>query len=150
RIQSVYQRMSTSKAVLVLPANTFRVTGRVRDEGLSLASARVQVTAGLSAGLSTTTNDFGVYYLYGVRDDIQVQVSKDGYQTQSNSFTVGDNITVDFNLTPSAPRVQVEGNYRLTLTAAPECAAELSEEARSRSYDAAVTQVGPLLTVRLS
>lgn len=134
--------------VLVLPAGTSRLIGKVRDGDLPVSDARVEVLAGTGQGLITFTNAVG-YRLYGVAGDIDVRVTLNGYQEQRKSLTVTGNQTLDFDLVLTRPREEVAGTYTLTVTAAAECREALPEEARIRTYTAVVTQQGPRLGIVL-
>lgn len=91
----------------------------------------------------------GSYVLYGVAGDIEVRVTRDGYQEQRKSLQVTGHQRLDFDLILSRPRDEIAGTYILAVTASNECQARLREEARKRTYTALVTQTGPRLTVTL-
>jgi hypothetical protein len=133
--------------VLVLPNGTFRLVGAVRDAGVSLSGARVEVIAGTGQGLATIAN--GHYVLFGVAGDIEVRATRDGYQEQRQRVRVTSHHQLDFDMVLSRPRDEVAGTYTLTVTAAAECRENLPEEARSRRYTAVLGQEGPRLTATL-
>lgn len=141
-------RTATKSDVVVVPAGTSRLVGTVRDAGLPVPGARVEVTAGTGRGLIALTNTVG-YRLYGVFGDIEVRVTLAGYQEQRKSVQVTSHQTLDFDLILSRPRDEVSGTYILKVTAAAECHAVLPEEARIRTYTAVLKQDGPRLTVTL-
>jgi hypothetical protein len=119
--------------------------------------ARVEVTAGTGQGLTRTTSapspqtpfENGGYRLYGVSGDIEVRVTRDGYQEQQKSLQVTGHQRLDFDLILSRPRDQVAGTYTLTVAAAAECRVSLPEEAGTRKYTAVLRQDGPRLTATL-
>ncbi|MGH9313112.1 MAG: carboxypeptidase-like regulatory domain-containing protein [Vicinamibacterales bacterium] len=140
-------RSAVRNDVIVVPAGTYRLAGTVRDAGVAVFGARVEVTTGPAQGLGVTAN--GAYRLYGVSGDTEVRVTKDGYQEQRKSLQVTSHQTLDFDLILSRPRDEVAGTYTLTVAAAAECRAALPEEARIRTYTAVLSQDGPRLTVAL-
>lgn len=141
-------RTAWKNDVVVVPADTYRLVGTVTDASLPVPGARVEVTAGIGQGLLALTNSVG-YRLYGVSGDIEVRVTREGYQEQRKNLQVTTHQKLDFDLALSRPRDEVAGTYTLTVTAAAECRSELPEEARIRTYTAVVEQDGPRLTVSL-
>jgi hypothetical protein len=137
-IRAAFSQVISTKRVIVLPPGTFKLSGRVLDDGVGVTDARVEVTAGLAAGLSTVSQD-GNYALYGVSGQTQVRVTKDGYHPRVNSVSVTDHRTFDFHLALLAPPWDPSGTYTLTITAAPECRTALPEDAWVRTYRAVLT-----------
>jgi len=144
-------------AVLVVPPNTYRLTGRVQESGLPLPGATVTVLSGIGTGLSAATDYNGQYRLYGVAGGLQVQVSKAGYADLVKAFTAEQNDVLDF---PEARQKEtlplVSGSYVLTLEAESGCPTVSTdprsphlpaEMQRARSYTVQVTQDGPALHV---
>lgn len=120
------------------------------DDGVPVPDARVTVTEGSTVGLSTMTESYGGYRLYGVSGPTDIAVTKPGYDRQTQELTVTrNNQTLTFRLKLSAPREDVGGTYTLTVIAAPECASKLPAEARERKYEVVLTQAGPSLTATL-
>ena len=79
----------------------------------------------------------------------------DGYQLAVPTVVVSDHQRYDVWLTPSQPRLELSGNYTLTITAADHCGVgvgegHLPEEARVRTYQAAVRQAAWRLDVTLT
>ncbi len=139
---------SSHKEVIVVPAGTYRLSGFVKDAGEPVLGARVEVTAGTGQGLAVTAS--GAFYrLYGVAGDIEVRVTRDGYQELRKSLQVTGHQTLDFDLVLARPRDEVSGTYTLTVTAA-ECSAALPAEARIRTYSAVLGQDGPRLVATLA
>jgi hypothetical protein len=156
-VSAQYSSAYSTLTVLVLPPGTFRLSGSVFESGLALGGATVKVTAGGGAGLSTLTDDYGYYSLFGVAGAIEVEVTKAGYVRIAKSITVTSN-TQDLSfreVTQEAPVPSMSGSYTLTLTSADDCSSyrgappPLPAEDRTRSYSAVVTQTGPSLTVTL-
>jgi hypothetical protein len=139
---------NSSKEVIVVPAGTFRLSGIVRDTGAQVNGARVEVTAGTGRGLTATTFG-GTYYLWGVAGDVEVRVTRDGFQEQRKRLVVTTHQELDFDLILTHPRAEVAGTYTLSVVADAACRAALPEEARIRNYRAVVRQDGRRLTVTL-
>jgi hypothetical protein len=146
QITTQYLNLRAGFGVLVLSSGTYRVAGVVRESGLPVAGATVEVVE--SPGTTTVTDALGAYRFYGVVGDIHVRVTKDGYKPVSSTVTVGENETLDFALEPLSPLADVSGLYTLTLTA--DSCGVAPEAERTRTYDAQVTQDGPQLKVVLS
>jgi Big-like domain-containing protein len=125
-------------AVMVLPPGTYRVSGAVRDAGLPVFDARVEVAGGPAQGLGVTAN--GDYRLYGVAGDVELRATRDGYRDNTKRLRIASHQLVDFDLELSAPREEISGRYTLTIAAADECRAALPEAARARTYTAVLTQ----------
>lgn len=149
-VNAVYSSRSTTRGdVIVVPDGTFRVSGRVRDAGTSVAGANVRVMSGPTQGLNVTTAAGGTYKLYGVTGDSELRVQKDGYEDARRRLIVTQTTTADFDLVLTKPRDNVAGSYSLRVTAAPECDALLPTEARQRTFTAVISQNGPALQIVL-
>ena len=141
-------RSATKSGVLVLPDGTFRLRGAVRDAGVGVTGALVEVTEGAATGLVTTSNA-GSYSLYGVAGDLEITVTRDGYQPIEQRFQVTGHQTQNFDLALVAPRDILQGTWLLRVTAAGECRQNLPGGTEDRSYMAGIAQDGPRLTVTL-
>jgi hypothetical protein len=140
------------REIVVVPAGTFRLVGRVAESDNPVAGvtdAKVEVVGG-APGLSVLTGPDGRYRLYGVPATAEIRVTKAGYQATVQMLSLSDHQTQNFALTLAAPRANLAGTYTLTLSAAEECRAKLPEEVWTRRYTARVTQTGPLLDVSLA
>ena len=147
-----------SKPVIVVPDGTFRLVGRVLEDGFSddgVVGATVEATSA-TGRLVGHSDLYGNYRLYGVSGATRVRVTKTGYQPAEETIVVEDQHQ-DLKITMPlvAPRPEVTGNYTLTLTAARACAVgdgegALPEDARRRTYEATVTQNGPALSLVLT
>ena len=146
QIMIQYLNLRADFGVLVLSSGTYRIAGVVRESGLPVAGATVEVVE--SPGTKMVTDALGAYRVYGVAGDIHVRVTKDGYKPLFSTVTVGQNQTLDFALEPVSPLADVSGLYSMTLTA-DSCGVAPDAE-RTRTYDAQVTQDGPQLKVALS
>jgi len=138
--------------VLVLAPGTFRVMGVVSDNGVPIVGATVDVLDGSRAVMSAVTDEQGLYRLYGLSGFVELRVRATGYSEQIRAFPVNDEVKYDFALPPNA---DLRGPYQLTISVDPaSCPASsrnaLPAELRVRTYDAAITQTGSILSVRLS
>lgn len=130
-----------NREVVVLPAGTFIVRGRVNEPGnLDIWNARFEVVDGPQAGRFTMTDSFGGYELYGLSGDIRVTVTKEGYIAQTKSVALTQDRVLNFEILPAVAPTAIAGNYRLTFTASQRCASKLVEEARTRIYSARINQ----------
>jgi hypothetical protein len=145
-VTASFQGSSSVKGgVMVIPPNTYRLSGSVRDAGLSVLGARVEVASGPDQGLGATVTDNGTYRLYGVAGDVDIRATSEGYKEMTKRLRVTSHQVADFDLEPLRPREVIAGSYTLTIAAADECRAALPEEARTRNYTAVLTQTGAFL-----
>lgn len=157
-IEARFDRHYANRLVIVVPAGTYRLQGRVAEPDgptVGVAGARVEVTTGAGAGLFTFTDWWGGYWLYGVSGETSLRVTREGYQSATPTVVVADHLTFNVELPLIVPRADVSGIYTLTITAADHCRVgpgegDLPEEIRVRTYTAAVRQEGPGLVVTLS
>ena len=113
-----YQSRSASKSVLVLPAGTYRLKGRVTDDGVGLEGVTMtSVIGGPGAG-----HGHGdglrrvVYVLYGVGGHVRLQ-AKRADSNAIRELDLANHRTFDVEMTPDRPRTNLQGRYTLTLTA---------------------------------
>jgi Carboxypeptidase regulatory-like domain len=137
------------------PTPAYSLTGYVHEAGLMVDGARVEVTTGVGAPLTTFTGFWGRYDLRVVSGEATVRVTKNGYLPAAETIVVTDDQRYDIELRLPGPRRDLQGIYTMTITAANHCAVgrgegHLPEEARVRSYRATVRQDGPRLEVTLS
>jgi len=144
--------------VFVLPAGTFRLYGHLnerRSRDKPLTGARVEVTTGAGAGLFTTADSKGVFYLYGVSGETSLRITMEGYSQATHTINVVDHQWITIEVPFLGINPDLSGTYTLTITAASDCGiglgeAKLPEEVRVRSYTATVQQDGSTLWVTLS
>ena len=151
-VRATATSLVATKDVVIVPAGTFRLTGKVTEADaltVPVRDALVSVTSTSAPPLSTTTDETGAFRLYGVSPDATVRVTKNGYEPHIREVSIVGHQTLNVELKLAAPRLNVSGTYSLTITAAAECRASLPEEATKRKYTAVVTQNGPLLHVNL-
>ena len=145
--------ISPSVAVTVIPQGTYRLSGVVLETDLPIAGAAVAVVSGQGTGLSTLTDSYGNYRLYGVAGAVQVEVSKAGYTPLTKTFTVSGNSVLDFrDVVQAGTPQQHAGTYALDLSAntCVPFSTPLPDEYKHRTYTAVITQDGPRLAVTLS
>jgi hypothetical protein len=141
-----------TREMIVVPPSTFRIAGLVTEaDGPPgpVIGASVAVTAGVGAGLVTTTGEDGRYRLYGVAGDVQLQITKEGYLPHEQQYRVVDHLMLNVQVKLLNPRPDVSGTYTLTIAAADSCRAALPADLRLRNYTAVLTQKGSQLDVRL-
>ena len=148
-LDGAYANRSAHVYVLVLEDGTYRLTGRVTESGGGLPGARVDVLGGTGAGLSATTAFNGSYALYGVANEVLIEARLDGFERTRRAIVVSGNTTADFTLRPTVAPTDLNGNWRLTLSAASSCAPAVPEDAATRSYDAAIEQTGTFFRIGL-
>jgi hypothetical protein len=147
-IRVSYRGWGASAHTFVLPPDTYRLNGTVTDSGMGIAGVTVAIISGVGENLTTTTDGRGAYALYGVRDRVRLQARGAGYLNRIEDIDVRGHRTFDFEVIPEQrQRTDLRGRYRLTISRMPCPGTPLPE---TRSYDAAVTQNGPRLTVGLS
>ena len=148
-ITARYQGRTGSRPVLALATGTYKLSGRVTEGPLAVASVSVSVTRGVGEGLTATSNFDGRFVLYGVAGEVRIQASKEGYRDTIRDLRVESTMTDNFEIVPARPRKNLSGTYSLTLTAAPCTSGTFPNELRTRTYTATITQSGQALTVNL-
>lgn len=63
-----------------------------------MVDATVAVTAGVGAGLTTSTGDDGRYKLHGLAGDVELRISKNGYQTHVQQYRADDHAMLNAQL----------------------------------------------------
>lgn len=135
--------------ILVLPKGTFRLAGRITEDGVGLENVTLTVIAGVGQGLTAHTGASGGYELFGVAGPVQIRASKDGYLDKAQQVDVTAHGSLTFELTAYRPNDNHTGDYTLILTASG-CTPGFPEEAKRRVYTARVEQKGTDLRVSLS
>lgn len=141
--------------ILALPSGTFKLSGRVVEEGRPVEGVSLTVTEGIGQGLTATSGSSGTFALYGVAGRVQVRARKDEYRETLREVSVNSNATENFEIAISRIFKNAGGTYTLTLTAAT-CLpgrgslGTLPDVAKTRRYTAAVIQDGSELSVTLS
>ena len=148
-ITARYQSRSGTAVVLGLPSGTHKLTGVVTEEGRTIDGVSVSIISGVGSGQATTTGDGGRFSFYGAAGPVSLQAKRDGYQ----NVIAGVNVTAtpttrNLEIVPVRPRLNLSGNYTLTITANCDAARNPIPASMSRrTYDATVQQQGPNLTL---
>jgi carboxypeptidase-like protein/Big-like domain-containing protein len=148
QIFASYQSRFTSARVLVVPAGTFKLSGRVTDSSGPIENVEVRVVSGTGTGLTVKTDFGGNYALYGVAGDVRLIASAPGYISQEFTATVTNHSVRDVALTTSGDSVDVSGQWTMTFRTSSACSDTWSAESRQREITAAVTQTGTRLNIR--
>jgi hypothetical protein len=145
--------VAATQTILVLPAGTFRLSGEIIGLGASVDGVLVQVTAGVGAGLSSSTVG-GAYRLYGVAGDIQVTVTKSLWVPITQTVTVNSNTVLNFDLASVNPPPNLAGTYTLRITADPGCATTgdgaLPAVGQQREYLAMIQEPGRITAISVA
>ena len=117
---------TASRAQLVLPAGTWRLTGLVKNDGVPVDGAQVEITGETAA--ATVTNG-GAFAAYGIAGDVEIRITGDGLLSQVRRTTVTRHQSeADFHMLSL-----LDGTFTLKVHAAADCRAGLPEAARERS-----------------
>jgi hypothetical protein len=132
-----------SKSIIVVPPNTFNLSGRVVEDGLGLEGVTMTVEWGIGQGLTTVTDAKGKYTMFGVAGPIVLQASRDGYQPAPQEVTVTalNTIVPDIVIHQVVPPADFDGQWRMAITPAASCSA-LSPDIGTRTFDVAISQSG--------
>ena len=147
-ISARYQSRTGSASVAALPTGTHKLTGTVTEEGRTVDGVLVTVISGTGSGLSTTTGGGGRFTLLGVAGHVTLQAKKEGYLNRLTEVDVNAATTHNFDVVPARARLNLAGNYTLTLESP--CEGFLAPSERRRTYAAALAQQGPDLTLTVS
>jgi hypothetical protein len=154
-----FQGNRATRQLIVVPAGTYRLIGRVTEEGFpdgGVVGVTVAVTSGTGAGQLTAVTDlFGSYRLYGLAGPTTLRMMKSGYEPVDQDLVVEGHAQFESRMRLLTPRADVAGTYTIAITAAPACgvglgSGALPDDARRRTYRAIVEQNGPTLSVKVS
>jgi hypothetical protein len=134
--------------VFLLENGTYKLSGRVLDEGEPLPGARIEVAAGTGVGLHTTAIN-GWYALYGVAGDIEIEVRREDYKQERRLLRISGHHEVDLPVTLINERPDLRGDWRFSFRPSSSCQG-LPDEAALRTYDATLVQQGPRVSLTLS
>ena len=144
------QRLAAAQT-LILPKDTYRLTGRVAVDGMGISDVLMTVVSGTGAGLTAMTGFDGGYALYGVSGRIRIQAKKGGLANRTESLEVSGHGVFDLEVGFQGRPPDLPGTYTLSIDAAPCLGRQaLPAGATSRSYTARLTQQGVRLDVTLS
>lgn len=152
-VQAAFSTISNTREVIVVPAGRYRLPVYVGEEQATVPidGVRVEVISGAAAGLASTTDWDGRAALYGVTEDAQLRISKDGYEPRVQSVHVVNNYSgLSVQLLSSGGRVNLPGGYRLTISSGScENGARLPPDATLRTYGARMWNAGLNVIVEL-
>ena len=150
-VPNLLPAVSAQREIVVVPPQTFRVSGRVvtGSPAQPVFDAEVAVTAGAATGLTTRTDWDGRYSLYGVAGASEIRVSKAGYPPEVRSINAQSHQTLDVTL-PTVVVPNISGVYTLTIKADLSCEDGLEASLAVRTYVATIAQSGRQLAVTLS
>ena len=148
-ISASYQHQGASRHALVLPAGTYRLSGRVTDAGFGIAGTTVTVIGGIGEGQAAITVGDGSYQLFGVSGHVRLQAKSGGYLNRIEEIDVTDHRAFDFEIVSDRERPDLRGRYTFTVGGGT-CPGPFPAAASTRSYGATVTQDGGRLTVALT
>ena len=146
RVQAEFEQRRATVIVLVLPANTWRLIGRVSDGGFPIENARVEVVSGTGAGLAVTTDGGGMFKFYGVAGPLQLRATASGHHSRTRDVTVNGSSNLGTIVLDPLSVIEVNGEWTLTIDAAASCTS-LPDVARRRSYRASVQRTGTSVSV---
>jgi len=148
-------RVKASREIVVLPDGTFRVVGTVTEaDAANVPIHGARVEAASDAEFSTiatfaTSGPDGRYKLYGVPRDGYFRVRSEGYDTRTDRIQIATHETRNVQLQLENARPALAGDYTMTIEAGGGSCG-LADDPRRRTYDAAIAQNGPHLTVTLT
>lgn len=147
---------NSTKNVVVTPAGTFRVKGRMVDDTSNAVIRNAEVTIRAAGGLEfrPSLNTGGEFVSYGVPPEAELEISSSGYVKYTQALHLAEHTTLQIRLRPAALPPDFSGPYKLTVNAGA-CASvpnrpALATALRSRTYDAVLTQRSRDIQVELS
>jgi hypothetical protein len=151
-ITARYQSRTGTVSVLGLPAGTHKLTGVVSEEGRTIDGVSVSIVSGVGSGLTTTTSGGGRFSFYGTAGRVTLQAKRNGYQNVLADVDVTATPTTrNLEIVPARPRLDLSGNYTLTITAHCDVGVfKIPAPANKRTFDATVQQQGPDLALTVS
>ena len=147
-----YSNRNTSREIIIVPDGTFRVTGRILEEdGVTpVANAHIRVRDADAAGPQTDADVSGYYRLYGVKRNIDLVVTREGYvDTERKNLTIDRHTAVNIVLPLMGPRLKVDGTYTVTFDWS-NCASGFPTDLRHRVYSAVIKQSEAEIEVRFT
>ena len=147
---------SGRRALLVLPAGTYMLSGVARDGDAVIFGAHVELRGQTGAAIATTTTNWeGRYTLYGAPADATIRVTHDAFTegVASLASAAGTALrrSLDVRLSRLGARADHSGSYVLDVRASCEPGNPFPESLRHRRYRAVLTQDARAhVTARLS
>lgn len=139
-------------SVVVVAPGTYKLSGRVTDDGVPVADVNVSIVDGSRVLLSAHSRPDGTFSLYGVAGRVELRASREGYATLTQEIEVTQTTTRNLEMVADRVRPNLSGSYTLVLTLGTcddRAQGVFGAEFASRRYSAVVTQTGPKLTVSL-
>lgn len=142
----------STREVIIQPSGTYRIVGSIRETDaptVPVVGARVEAMPG---SISTTTDSTGQYRLYGVPPEATIKITAPGYETLEQAVQLTANVTRNFTLSPSGPRIGLNGPYLIDVEVTGNCSTSpaLQTALRRRSYEAMITTTGAVVDVVLT
>jgi Carboxypeptidase regulatory-like domain/Bacterial Ig-like domain (group 2) len=149
-VSAYFSPRGASFQALVLPPDTFKLSGTVKDISGGQENILVEVLSGTGAGLKAKSDSAGKYALYGVAGTVQLRVSAAGYDTQEATVDVNNNAERDFTLNTTSQPVDVAGTWTLVFRTSSACSSSWPQVVREREIPTTMTQQGTRLTFRFT
>ena len=143
------QTRGRTMEVVITPDGTYRLVGDVVDAELpsqGLPGAQVEISPG---SIAITTDFRGGFRLYGVPPNVNVRVTRAGYQETTRQLQLTGHSNQVFQLVAAGPPPSLGGNYTLTVSSG-NCQTNMPTNLRLRQYDAVISQNGTSLEVTLT
>src|SRR5262245_1987207 len=99
-IRALFERFSSSQTIVVQPAGTFIVKGRVTEAGVGVAGATIDAISGPPNQVNTNTG--GSYEMFGVSVGSILRFGKAGYFDEKREVTTSGDQSLDVEITPRA------------------------------------------------
>jgi hypothetical protein len=140
------------RSVIVLPAGQFKLSVLVTEDQVTapIFDVRIEVVSGPEAGLAVSTDWTGRAVLYGVPADAQLRLTKEGYTSTVHSMRLDGHRGVSLQMFPSGSRLNLPGQYQLTITSGVCADGNLPDAVKTRTYTARMWNAGLMIHVELS
>jgi hypothetical protein len=140
------------RSVIVLPAGQFKLWVKVTEDQVTapIFDVRVEVVSGPEAGLVVSTDWTGSAVLFGVPADSQLRLTKEGYTSTVHSMRLDSHRGVSLQMFPSGSRLDLPGQYQLTITSGVCADGNLPDAVKTRTYTARMWNAGLMIHVELS
>ena len=141
-----------SASLVVLRPGTYKLGGRITDEGVPIPNVNVSVSDGSSADLSTVTGPEGAFAVYGAAGRVQLRASREGYVTLTQALEVTQTTIRNLEMVVDRARPDLSGTYALVVslgTCDDRAQGVFDTPFATRRYTASLTQTGPNVAVSL-
>jgi hypothetical protein len=148
-LTATFEGRSNAHTLLVLPRNSFELTGIIRQATFGVPDATVRVeSASIGTGVSARTDAGGYFALFGVAGAVVLRVTKPDYRSIVRTVNVSTDQSVELEIEPTDDLPRVSGSYIVTFSIAG--CTSFPQDLRTRTYRASVTTKDDALRVRLS